>query len=341
MSEHDAMITLLINDVRRRARSMRFWIWAGVLIAAVVTAILLADKPGLRSLGMHYAKVYFGKVRSMTPFMIAAIVSVMSVLVVEMAVVGWRKSSLATLLRPRKSIFNDAFLWFIEISQIGFLMTYVFTFGIFNSIRSTIREVLGLHGQWIDSIPSPVVQVILFAVMIDFLGYALHYLIHHVPQLWVFHKVHHAAEEFSVITASRVHPVERHLMSDIFMLIPLAIVGVPAEFAVTYAILRFFIATLHHSKLDWDWGWFGKYVIASPQYHRLHHSKLPQHYDKNLTITFPVWDHLFGTYCPDQIDIGEIGLNENPYNNRNVIHDFFLSFREFWESLVSTRPRRS
>jgi sterol desaturase/sphingolipid hydroxylase (fatty acid hydroxylase superfamily) len=30
--------------------------------------------------------------------------------------------------------------------------------------------------------------------------------------------------------------------------------------------------------------------------HRIHHSREPQHRDRNLAFIFPLWDVLFGTY---------------------------------------------
>jgi sterol desaturase/sphingolipid hydroxylase (fatty acid hydroxylase superfamily) len=269
----------------------------------------------------------------MTPFMIAAISSTSIILIIELVVVGWKNSSIASLLRPRKTVVNDVFLWFIEMSQIGFIMIYLLTAGIFIKLRPMIGELLGVELQLVRSLSSPILQVIVFAIVVEFLGYALHYIIHHVPPLWAFHKLHHATDKFATVTSSRVHPVERHLFSDVFFLLPFAIVGVPAEYVVVYSAFRFFITTLHHTRLDWDWGWFGKYVIASPQYHRLHHSKLPEHYDKNLVVTFPVFDHIFGTYCGDKIGIDDIGINENPYNRTNIFHDFFIPFRESWQSI--------
>ena len=40
------------------------------------------------------------------------------------------------------------------------------------------------------------------------------------------------------------------------------------------------------------WSW----VAGAPQVHRIHHSRLPQHADKNFAAYFPIWDVLFGTY---------------------------------------------
>ena len=41
--------------------------------------------------------------------------------------------------------------------------------------------------------------------------------------------------------------------------------------------------------------WPFKYLMTWPDYHRVHHSRAPEHHNKNFTIIFPVWDILFGT----------------------------------------------
>jgi sterol desaturase/sphingolipid hydroxylase (fatty acid hydroxylase superfamily) len=40
------------------------------------------------------------------------------------------------------------------------------------------------------------------------------------------------------------------------------------------------------------WSW----ILNSPQYHRLHHSALPEHHDCNFAALFPIFDVLCGAY---------------------------------------------
>jgi sterol desaturase/sphingolipid hydroxylase (fatty acid hydroxylase superfamily) len=42
-------------------------------------------------------------------------------------------------------------------------------------------------------------------------------------------------------------------------------------------------------------GWFNR-ILSSPQSHRIHHSNLPEHTDKNFATVLPLWDIVFGTY---------------------------------------------
>jgi len=65
-----------------------------------------------------------------------------------------------------------------------------------------------------------------------------------------------------------------------------------------------------HANLNWSLGPF-KYVIASPVFHRWHHTALDRGGSKNFAGTFPILDVLFGTFympkgeLPDQYGIGD------------------------------------
>jgi sterol desaturase/sphingolipid hydroxylase (fatty acid hydroxylase superfamily) len=42
--------------------------------------------------------------------------------------------------------------------------------------------------------------------------------------------------------------------------------------------------------------------LSNPQYHWIHHSKLPEHQDKNYAIWLPVFDVVFGSYYGPRVD---------------------------------------
>jgi sterol desaturase/sphingolipid hydroxylase (fatty acid hydroxylase superfamily) len=52
-----------------------------------------------------------------------------------------------------------------------------------------------------------------------------------------------------------------------------------------------------HSNIECQYGWLN-FLISSPSQHRVHHSTLPEHRDKNFATFFPIYDVIFGTYCP-------------------------------------------
>jgi fatty acid hydroxylase family protein len=70
------------------------------------------------------------------------------------------------------------------------------------------------------------------------------------------------------------------------------------------------MAILVHANLDWDWGPL-RALLASPRFHRRHHTDEANARDKNFAGLRPIWDILFGTYymprnrLPDQIRYSE------------------------------------
>jgi sterol desaturase/sphingolipid hydroxylase (fatty acid hydroxylase superfamily) len=100
---------------------------------------------------------------------------------------------------------------------------------------------------------------------------------------------------------------------------------------VTVNVMVIALGFLIHSKIDSNFGWVGRYIIQSPQHHRLHHQL---DYTTVPTGHFgmaPVWDHLFGTWrgeCDQTLVIGV----ETPYR-----HGFWLGpdlvrdYADFWK----------
>jgi sterol desaturase/sphingolipid hydroxylase (fatty acid hydroxylase superfamily) len=74
-------------------------------------------------------------------------------------------------------------------------------------------------------------------------------------------------------------------------------------------------------------------LFCSPQVHRIHHSCLPQHFDKNFSVVFPLWDVLFGTYySPVRNEFPPTGVP-----NEKEIQSFWeaqtFTLREWWKML--------
>jgi sterol desaturase/sphingolipid hydroxylase (fatty acid hydroxylase superfamily) len=61
------------------------------------------------------------------------------------------------------------------------------------------------------------------------------------------------------------------------------------------SVLLGMVGVLIHANVRLGFGRLG-WLIASPQNHRVHHSRLAEHADKNFAQFLPLWDVLFGTY---------------------------------------------
>jgi sterol desaturase/sphingolipid hydroxylase (fatty acid hydroxylase superfamily) len=145
-------------------------------------------------------------------------------------------------------------------------------------------------------------------VLADFLGYWTHRWFHR-GRWWPFHAVHHSTEELDWLGSVRVHPVNE-LVNKLAQVSPLLLVGFNPWVTLSTAPVLTIYALLLHANLNWDFGPL-RGVIASPVFHRWHHSKDREAWDKNFAGLLPLWDRLFGTYhMPKGRWPDEFGINE-------------------------------
>jgi sterol desaturase/sphingolipid hydroxylase (fatty acid hydroxylase superfamily) len=141
------------------------------------------------------------------------------------------------------------------------------------------------------------VQGLVMVVVGDFIGYWTHRAFH-AGLLWRVHAVHHSSERLDWIAAARVHPLNElgsRLPAAIILLglgfSPLAVAAYQ-PFLVLYAVFL-------HANVRWSFGPL-RHVIATPAFHRWHHTSQPEGRDRNFAGLLPVWDRLFGTfYLPE------------------------------------------
>jgi sterol desaturase/sphingolipid hydroxylase (fatty acid hydroxylase superfamily) len=127
----------------------------------------------------------------------------------------------------------------------------------------------------------------------DFIGYWMHRAFHG-RRLWPFHAVHHSSVDLDWLSAVRLHPIN-DVMMRVAAAVPVVLLGfAPTALAGAVPILTL-LAILVHANVDWDWGPL-RAVIASPRFHRWHHTDETEARDKNFAGLLPLWDILFGTY---------------------------------------------
>ena len=153
-----------------------------------------------------------------------------------------------------------------------------------------------------------IARVMLGVLVGDFLFYISHVVRHHVPVLWYFHAVHHSQKELNFFTEYRVHPLD-----DVFIytigFIPLFMVEPSTVSVIAIVWLRHWHTRLYHSNIRSNFGPL-RYVLVTPQSHRVHHSIEPPHFDKNFGLTFSLWDHLFGTQYRGYDEYPDTGIDD-------------------------------
>lgn len=136
-------------------------------------------------------------------------------------------------------------------------------------------------------------QVGIILLVTDVVQYWGHRLFHRNP-LWRFHCIHHAPTQVDWLTSVRIHPVNFILYSTLINLL-ISLVGFSSKAFFILVPFNTLSGLLVHANLNWTFGPF-RYVLASPVFHRWHHTYADQGGDKNFAPTFPFLDLLFGTF---------------------------------------------
>ncbi len=204
-------------------------------------------------------------------------------------------------------------------------------------VGEPIREFFGgpyIQLQFDDSLLGELAYIFCFILVFDFFYYWLHRLQHKWPWLWAQHKMHHSDKSLNITTHSRFHWLESSFQL-FFISIPMAIL-----FELTlenlgliwsvYMLWGYFI----HMNLKLSFGWFTG-VVSGPQYHRIHHSNLIQHKDKNFSASLPLYDLIFGSYYgPKKDEYPTTGLFDGEDMN-NLLIAWFSPFKDWYQQLRS------
>ncbi|MBW0003355.1 MAG: sterol desaturase family protein [Hyphomicrobiales bacterium] len=159
--------------------------------------------------------------------------------------------------------------------------------------------VAGAHGFGLfNALPVPyLVATVASVILLDLAIYLQHVLFHAVPVLWRVHRMHHADLEFDVTTGVRFHPFEI-LLSMLIKLGVVAALGAPALAVLLFEVLLNATSMFNHANvrlpaaLDRVMRW----IIVTPEMHRVHHSAIPRETNSNFGFNLPWWDRWFGTY---------------------------------------------
>jgi sterol desaturase/sphingolipid hydroxylase (fatty acid hydroxylase superfamily) len=242
---------------------------------------------------------------------------ILAVLALEVLVLGWPRSTLYRLLHPTQSTVTDVFYFLGKVAGYLSVVVFVCAAGLTSLVTKVANAHFGFH--LLGLVNNPVLRVTLLLVASDFVSYWTHRGRHAWSWWWELHKLHHAAREFNAITHARGHPLDLAAIA-ITNAIPIAILGGTVDDCFLLLVALGVHAGLTHSMLDWSWGWFGKYVLFSPIGHRIHHSPLAVHIDKNFGAIFPIWDWMFGTLYTGDVVNETVGVDDDDYN-RGVMRD--------------------
>ncbi|MEM7437882.1 MAG: sterol desaturase family protein, partial [Myxococcota bacterium] len=224
----------------------------------------------------------------------------------------WRKNQ----PRIRKDFWLDGFYMFFNLF-LFWLVAYNALSNVVVEAFASLRRSMGIEDlAWIDVSALPIaVQLLLMFVLRDFIQYWTHRLLHRVPRLWNFHKVHHSVEQMGFAAHLRYHWMETVVYRSIEY-IPLAMIGFGIEEFFAINMIALAIGHINHANIRPPIGPL-RYVFNSPQMHIWHHAKeMPRPYGANYGLSLSIWDWLFGTvYWPGSgrdIPLGFQHVDEYP-----------------------------
>jgi sterol desaturase/sphingolipid hydroxylase (fatty acid hydroxylase superfamily) len=152
----------------------------------------------------------------------------------------------------------------------------------------------GLFNRW----ETPYEFALLLSIVsLDLVVYLQHVMFHAVPLFWRFHLVHHADLDFDITTGLRFHTVEI-LLSWAIKSAAILLLGPPAAAVIGFEVLLNATSMFNHGnvqlprRVDSLFRW----IVVTPDMHRVHHSWEHIEMNCNFGFNFPWWDRLFSTY---------------------------------------------
>ncbi|MGB3150077.1 MAG: sterol desaturase family protein, partial [Maribacter sp.] len=214
----------------------------------------------------------------------------------------WRKDQSVF----RKDFWMDAFYMFFNFFLFAIVISgfYELLSVFFKDMGITTKSlaIINMSGWpiWI--------QLVVFFIILDFVQWFTHTLLHKYPFFWKFHKVHHSVKEMGFAAHLRYHWMENVLYKPLKTFGVMLLGGFEPEQAYIVHFMAITIGHFNHANIKITWGPF-KYFINNPVMHLYHHAyNLPEgRYGVNFGISLSIWDYVFGTnYIPE--DGGEIKL---------------------------------
>jgi len=229
---------------------------------------------------------------------------------------------------------NNIFLTLIDQANVSFV-TVVITIMI--AWWGDEAEIGFLRQSGIGFWPMLLLAVFTF----ELISYWFHRALHAFPLLWRIHAVHHSDTEVDFTTTFRNHPLELYVNAPLTIPVIL-LLGFPVEVVATYQLLKISISVFGHSNIRLPAGLDRalRFVLVTPDFHRLHHCSEKVFTDSNFSAAFPIYDYLFGTakWRPyDEQETMELGLEyfRDPVDSRL---DRLLLMPFVWRSREEARP---
>lgn len=210
----------------------------------------------------------------------------------------WRRNQ----PRIRKDFWLDAFYMAFNVFLFNLIGYAAVSDVVVHGFQDLLRSWFGVENLVairVGALPVVAQLAILFVVR-DFVQWNVHRVLHRVPILWEFHKVHHSVEQMGFAAHLRFHWMETIVYRTLEYL-PLALIGFGIDDFLAVHLIALAIGHLNHANIRLPIGPL-RYLVNSPQMHIWHHARdLPadRPVGVNFGLSLSIWDWLFRTaYWP-------------------------------------------
>ena len=174
---------------------------------------------------------------------------------------------------------------------IGILFSYFFLYDLFVLLNN---KSIGL----LNTISASVFEKIIIGfVLFDLWMYFWHLLNHKFKIFWLFHRTHHTDINLDASTSLRFHFGEIFFF-EIFRIPIYFLLGLNLNILLIYKIFLNIITLFHHSniRLNKKIDLLLKFLIVTPNMHRVHHSQVKNETNSNYSSIFSFWDRIFRSF---------------------------------------------
>ncbi len=229
----------------------------------------------------------------------------------------------------RKDFWIDAFYMFFNFFLFSIIISgfYKVIAVFFSNYNINLSSIALLNA---NSLPNWL-QLVLFFIVLDFLQWFTHLLLHRFEFLWHFHKVHHSVKEMGFAAHLRFHWMENIFYKPLKTFGVMLLFGFEPNQAYIVHFIAILIGHLNHANIKLTWGPL-KYIINNPVMHLYHHVRtLPKGTNGvNYGISLSLWDYLFKTnYIPEDSGTIEIGFEGDEQFPKTFVSQLWYGFTRF------------
>ena len=148
-------------------------------------------------------------------------------------------------------------------------------------------------------------------LLLDYMSFVWHRLLHQVPVLWRFHEVHHADLDVDASTALRFHAGEA-VLSVPWRCALIITIGIDPPTLALWHVTLFLSVLFHHSNVALPLGLERALglILVTPRLHGVHHATAAELMGSNYSSGLTLWDRLHRTFRGAPFEPVTLGMME-------------------------------